>query len=508
MQSKSIEEESINLNLLLYRRQYVIGPRAYIPNQYWQSVKLNDQLYLSVHQDLPFVIERKNGELIAFIGIAFDPFHPEYEETNILESLFAQTEDLESLIEATTPLVGRWVIYYQKGESSYLFNDTFGYRQIFYYQDGDEKWCASQPELIREQCRLDYESDPLFLDFLQSSDVPKMEYHWYGNQTLYKNCFHLIPNNYLNINTFQQIRFFPNKPIPVREIDEVVDESADILIKIFAAITNRYNVKMPITAGWDSRLLLAASKNFRNKIEYFNDRFGFLAPDFRDVWVPKEMDEKLSLNIDFRNTTADLPAWFVSLLGRNVTGGYIFPKNRMIFDKLIRNETTLNLNGVGGEIVRNFFDRHLKQDQSKITIEEIVPLLGFQEKQPYVEKQLTEWASQLNLSPEYRYTILDLMVWEQTMGNWGAIWPAQQDIAVEEIHPFNCRLLLNVMMACPIELRTLPRFPLFREIIRKLWPELLEIPINPDKKPDRKTIIRQKIHTYIRKIIPKDEKSS
>ncbi len=45
--------------------------------------------------------------------------------------------------------------------------------------------------------------------------------------------------------------------------------------------------------------------------------------------------------------------------------------------------------------------------------------------------------------------------------------------------PFNCRRVLEAALSVDPGLRGEPDYPFFRAVIERLWPECLELPINP-----------------------------
>ncbi|MBJ3793540.1 hypothetical protein I8J38_34180, partial [Bacillus sp. OA1] len=75
--------------------------------------------------------------------------------------------------------------------------------------------------------------------------------------------------------------------------------------------------------------------------------------------------------------------------------------------------------------------------------------------------------------------ILDLFYWEQRMGNWGTMYQAEQDIAIEEFCPFNNRRLLIALLKLEKEYRQGPEHIIYKKMINSLWPETLSEPINP-----------------------------
>lgn len=144
---------------LLYRRQFLLGPEPFLPNQFWSSVQLKQELSMSIHRDLPFVSESLRNMTIILAGLVYDPFNPEYSEQDIIRSLIRNGSDIEDIIKLTKPLGGRWVIIFQNVQGTFLFTDPCGFRQIFFHYDVKNIWCASQPELINSSHKLSLSSD-------------------------------------------------------------------------------------------------------------------------------------------------------------------------------------------------------------------------------------------------------------------------------------------------------------------------------------------------------------
>jgi hypothetical protein len=75
---------------------------------------------------------------------------------------------------------------------------------------------------------------------------------------------------------------------------------------------------------------------------------------------------------------------------------------------------------------------------------------------------------------------LDLFEWEQECGSWIAMTSLEFDIAWKDIFtPFNCRDVLVSMLATPPRCRKSHEYGLFHKIAAALWPETLDLPVNP-----------------------------
>lgn len=494
-----ITERNIDLERLLFRRQFLLGPRPFMPNQYWSCSQLPHGLHLSTHVDLPLFTETVQNLTVTLLGHAIDPYQPNAKESAIILSLIEKVPDLGEFIESTMPLVGRWVVIFQDHKHTNIFTDPCGFRQVYYHRDGADFWCAPQPEIIGANRQLRLNTNPLLVSFLIHPWHVQKESPWIGSSTIYENCFHLLPNHYLSVNRKDPVRFYPDRVINSKTTSEIVDSVSTILQGAIIGLTNRYQVSLALTAGVDSRVLLAASRHVSDKIDYFVYRQKTHGADDPDIWVPKKIAKKLGINFVVKTPSNHLPGWFVSMISRNVTCARVLPKTCNIYDKLVSGNTLVNINGNASEICRNFFDKYCRLGIEDVSTTKLASLLLGQEPIPsFVTNVIDEWRNNVfNLSFDEGLNILDLFYWEQRLGNWGAQYPAEQDIAVEEISPFNCRQLIQTLLASPRYLRAAPDYHLYRLLIKEMWPEALAFPINPQSKIHAISVMKEKIRTYI-----------
>jgi hypothetical protein len=482
---------------LLFRRQFILGPKEYIPNHFWSSFKLSKECYLSIHSDLKCVRASSQGVNAILIGIAIDPYNPERDEATILNSLVENYTDILSYIEFTKPLAGRWVIILQDNRNIFLFTDPCGWRQVYYYYDGTNVWCASQPELIAKNTSLLWNTNDMLLQFLMNPEFSRNESAWIGSHTIYENCYHLMPNHYLDTIAVKQVRFYPTNELPVRKTYDIIRSAASILKGIIMAITYRNSAIVTLTSGWDSRVLLAATKDVSKDIVYYVDKMGIFNDDHPDVWVPRKLSKKLNIELKVENSNDNLPGWFVSILANNITNVRVMPKTKMIYNKLRNAENRVNINGSGSEICRNFFDKYCNIDQKEIGSEQLVRLFGFKSAPIFAVQEIDNWRMGLDVQFVSGLSVLDLLYWEQRMGNWGTQYAAEQDIAVEDISPFNCRLLIETLLSSPRHMRSAPDFPIYRELINAMWPEVLSYPINPKSNINFISTLKRGFRSYI-----------
>lgn len=495
MKNPNETEGMVSPERFFFRRQFLLGPKKIVPNPYWSCIPLPHELFLSVHNDLPYATSSKGEVTLTLIGEALDPFCPSLTNTEVLLSLIDKALELDVLIEATKPLAGRWILLFQNLQGTYLFTDPCGFRQVFYHADGEHVWCASQPELIRFMSPLTLRSDVPMKQFITDPCFAKEESAWVGSSTIYESCFHLMPNHFLHLEGLEQKRFYPRTSVQPLDAASIVEKASEILQGTMTALTARYPVTLALTAGWDSRVLLAASKHVRERIEYFVYQYGTMTVKHPDVRVPGMLSQKLDLKFVVRKPASKLSEEFVSMLAQNVTAARFLPKTHSIYQKMMTGESRININGNGSEICRNFFDKYGKQALYDLSAEELSCLLYGKKAQPeFAVRELQKWKESFNDLPKGSWNLLDFLYWEQRLGNWGAQYPAEQDVAIEEISPFNCRLLLEILISAPRSMRTAPDYVLYQDLIRHLWPETLLIPINPLPKRQLVQRLKQQIH--------------
>src|SRR5574340_930315 len=148
------EEQELSANLmsadLLYRNQFLLGPRFIDYLNSWKKIQISDWINLSLHPDLPVHQEIEGDKSITLLGYVLDPRDPSLSNADIVASLVRKLYHCDNFMEHTYAFGGRWILIVNDGRRIILFNDAAGLRQIFYMDTActHELWCASQPGLI------------------------------------------------------------------------------------------------------------------------------------------------------------------------------------------------------------------------------------------------------------------------------------------------------------------------------------------------------------------------
>ncbi len=481
---------------LLFRRQYIAGPRYIDTLPGWQKIAISDEWVVTAHPDLEVTQVCKEELQLTLLGFFIDPYHPEHNNQEVLEHLGKRAHTFTDIAALTENLGGRWVLICKEGESVKIFHDMCGLRQIFYTIHMQEQWFSSQPSLLLEFVEHSFPLDQWSMSFMNSPQFEYTERSWPGDATPYQHIKHLLPNHYLDLQERKVVRYWPTKSLPVMRIDEVVEEAAVILKGLLEGAARRYSLMLPVSAGWDSRTLLAASKAIKEEMFFYVSKHGRLTDESPDIDVPRRLFPRLGLPFHVLDCRETMDESFKQLFERNVTLARNIPKALTIYHHFKYSQGMVNVCGNGSEIARKCV--YTYYDVKTIT-PKFLAKISFYKNNEFAIYQYDRWLQEVKHYPEeYRINLLDLHYWEQRMGNWGAMYPAEQDIAVEEFSPFNHKRLITVLMSVDEKYRRPPHYLLYHELIRKLWGDVLIEPINPQ--PIIKAIkgsLRQKLVPYL-----------
>lgn len=408
------------------------------------------------------------------LGYIIDPFNPALGDDDVLKNLMSRFENIGDFISLTYSLGGRWILIASHGKSTRIFNDATGLRQIYYCRvPNGEVWCASQPDLIANGLNLKKDSEAV--EFAESYSKVESEYFLPGDVSLYKEISHLLPNWYLDLNIGKAVRFWPDRPRTEIPADKASFLAAAIIKGLITGMSKRGEIVLSLTAGLDSRLVLSASKEIKEKLVAVSiQKDG--SNDHADLIIPAALGDKLGFKHDIVKSAGRLDPRFREIYEKNAvyTHEIWMADAQAISDYNHRKKIVVT--GSAAEIARCWYSKHrsLKMDNVRLCI-----LKGMKSK--FALASFQRWLD--SFRDLYGYHHLDLFDWEMGTGSWLAANQLEFDIAWKEIFtPFNCRELLVLLLSVNERYRKEPGYDLFRRIISRLWPEVLSEPINPHKK--------------------------
>jgi hypothetical protein len=488
---------------LHFRRQYILLGNSVQKIDGWKEEIIRNKLrswYLYYHPDLKVTRNKNSFFQLVLIGYILDPEKTTYTDEDILNDLLQNTS-YEQLLKDSDKYNGRFVLLCIEDENMKIVNDATGFREVYYTFHNNSFACGSTPDIIAKFSGIGNTKDQDVLDFFNSDELKQRDHVWIGYKTIFENILHLPPNHYLNVETRKYIRFWPFEPIHTISIEKCAEECAAILKGTIESAANRYELHMGITAGWDTRLLLAASKNVKDKIFYYINKVSTLDESSPDLQISKRLDRLFDLNLKIIDIKPEIDPEFEDIFYSN---------NSLAHDKLLaifynvyirKWDSTYTISGTMGNGLARIYFRI--PEGHKLTGKNIAALAGYS-KNKYVVDSLKEWITNVSSTiDEFNINIMDLYQLEQDNTNWASLTASEQDIVREEIRPFNNRNLIRLFWSLDSKYR-FQNFPeIYVRIMEILWMDVLVVPCNPSNKSWLFAILRtmgfeQKIY-YLKK---------
>ena len=243
-----------------------------------------------------------------------------------------------------------------------------------------------------------------------------------------------------------------------------------------------YSSAFAISSGLDSRLLLAASKDVSNKIHYFTHSFSKDFLSNNEVKNIYQLLKKLNLkhNIVLQQDTMDKnfsENFYKSVFNsRTIKGLNAFSIYKDF--NLDKNDIVV-VYGNMAEITKR--DRYRFPQIPAFLINNIaITDMAHMSGSKIAIEEFKEWLKTVKSFTKYNINILDLMHWEQRVGSWGAMTFSEYDIAFDTLCPYGCRSYIENMLSIQFKYRTKPNYKLQHSIIKNLWTDVLQQPINQE----------------------------
>jgi hypothetical protein len=430
------------------------------------------------HQpDLSVCQLRAPNLTISLIGYAIDPFEPTRTDAMIVGRLAVKAaSSLEELLLSAAALAGRWALLVESDRYEVMLHDPCGLRQIFYSDTRHAvSFCASQAVTAAKVFALRF--DPAAIEGLSRVQPSRdNEYWWPGDSTQFEGVKCLLPNHFLDLRTRIPQRFSSVGP-GRRSVSDAAREAADLLKRLIDGAASRYSLALPLTAGWDSRSLLAACKSSDARPHCYTLRMPGMLETHQDIRIAKALASRLGRSHQVIDCSQEPSREFLDLYRASVDPAH--DEAAAMAYALARTYPigSVSISGHASEIARCFY--HPTPRYAPIDAADLAELTNMQSTE-FVLREFGKWLH--DARPAARQTgidVLDLFYWEQRVGRWAANGQAQWDCIHERFTPFSCRPLLYLLLSVEPKFRRYDYY-LYTKMIQNLAPEVLAEPINPD----------------------------
>lgn len=467
-----------------YPRQFVITDSDRDLPLEWPA--LRTQRYAVHHNpDLSVTRVKRDRTTLTLIGYAIDPYHPRLSDAQLLQQFLEECESPELLLRAAGQLAGRWALLAEFSDGDILLHDASGLRQVFYSDSSHtHHFCASQASTAAKFFTLQADSEATegFLSTHFATHDP--EYWWPGDSTPYLGVRCLLPNHYLDLRTRKAQRYAPLEPVKLISPRAAARVVAPLLTNLIDGISRRFELALPLTAGWDSRLILAACRSANVAPLTYTLRYASMSKTHQDIVLPPQIVQSFGWTHHILDCPTTASVEFAAAYKSYVDPAHneacafaeglqkSYPRGRC------------SLSGHSNESVKCRL--HPTPHRAPLTAKELAEL-NHMDATPFVLGKFEEWLQGARKA-ELRSGVspLDLAHWELKVGRWAANGQAQWDVIHERFTLFSCRPVLLGLLGVDPRFRRPSNYLLLRELYKLLCPELLSFPFNPDQAPSVK----------------------
>ena len=438
--------------------------------------KLYCHKYLDVHN----IINHEEKRIGFIVGTAIDPDTGVLNKDLLLD-LSDKSISFDEHIENTIYRYGgRFVVIIITREIKRIYLDPSGAMGTVY--SIEEPIAGSTTSLINFVLAKQNKKP---MTFLVPPPVASNKYYPAG-MTSDKFIHRCLPNHYLNLNDYSQVRHWPPKPIIRMEEEEVfgVAENVGNTIEkmIYWLVTNKGGVYCTLTAGRDSRVMLACSIDFVDRIKYFTFSYDKkrnkskkrrrhkIRGVLHDVSQSIEIARHNKLNhtiIHIKNRTYQELRDNLYRIGYDTSTG---KANDFYYGCLRELDLSKSLiTGFAGAAASPIYWSYNDKYYDFLVPEDLLKRMGL----PITENHIYFMSRWLDKNVSYdKYTLLDLLYIENRLGAWYGVNTYGTAPFRHNISPYNHRKVLNATLILPIKYKQSNQFR--DDITRSKWPELLQ----------------------------------
>jgi hypothetical protein len=445
--------------------QFVISARATAPTGRRPDIQFETLETIAVEFRRPLGFRRildERGELVgAVLGrpIGLDK---EMVPGEAISVPGVSKQDIVSIVERIHELAGQYAIIIDNGDSARLYLDPGGsLSTVFDRRQGRAGSTAAmllEPRQYAERFR-----DDLFRGARVARDgwLP-------AGLTAHDGIERVLPNHYLDLSSWVQVRHWPAGRIAERSDPDVAClEIMNVVRNTIATMRRRGAVAVALTAGNDTRLLLSACRDMTDEIDFVTVDGGSRLDRDTAAALAARFGLRHRILTQMKASPEQAQEWLAR------TGHCVGGPNMLYHPSIaaLRGRGCF-VGGVGGEVGRGFFWRPTDKEPFRLTAEGLVGRFGLP-GHPDMHEAVAAWLASLEgLDPLQQ---LDLAYIEHRLGCW-AFAQAYANPGIHHVYPLVSRFVFEAALSLPVAWRASDR--MVTRSIELTWPELLEIPRN------------------------------
>ena len=455
--------------------------------------RIDAPIPIAVHHQCRWTCAGDAARFVILLGTAVDNENPTMDRQHLADTLLVALSNSEdSLCQRLDSICGRYAIFYVgSAEQIMVLNDATGLRTVFYSESGS-------PRVIASHCQLVEDNHPTSL----ASRLFAAKWGYPGMATPVEGISLLTPNTRLNLATGTIERFYPRERLPSLELSAAVEFVTQRARAALTSLTEE-PVALSLTAGIDSRTTLALTDAVLSDVVCFTAVREGREGHRIDADVAAALTRIVGRDHQRLEVRGEVPEQLWKTIKRN--SYYHHGRHQATaYLRTFGEHRPLHLGSNLYEIGRAFYSKW-RQVEPPLTPQLATELYrkGARDK-PQMVEQIAE--IQREFERFYEVTAFakatefidaeDLFYWEHRMAAWHGVIRLETDIAFDTFIPINARNVFSAMLSQPKDARI--RGALQREIILKLCPALLGLPVNPRPPRPLQQIYRRVSRIYHR----------
>ena len=462
------------LSNLRFRRQFILSPVPLETGGNFIAENTGDSYLLNYHADLPFVRRDTPERSLFILGNVFNAFHTEEDNADIAGHLLQMT--FNDIVRACDDFSGRYMIIYRDNKIFRLFHDFMSHFKVYWAQKDGKCWCASQPHVLAAHLNISHSDDGDKNHFFSDDKYVHGEYSGLLHHTHYDGIEHLQPNHWLDLRHSTVKRYWPVAPVIPAEKSDVIPQSCDLLSGYLKSAARRYTLMIPVTAGFDSRALFAASREVSQQSIYYINKISRLNDNSADIRVPQKLLSSVGLELHVNTFPPDVDPDFEKVYLQNAQNPMVhhMPLIYQVYYRKFPDDLNIPANGAEAILYRwwDNFDNAVGPSE--------LAMILTRKQDPFAIRVFDEWLKETRpLSREFNIDLSNLFYIEYRMANWATNFQVNKNIAQDEFFPFNSRKLISLLLSVDPYYRQVNSRLLLIRMMKHMWEESLSQPFNP-----------------------------
>jgi hypothetical protein len=470
--------------------------------QFWVFPKASSQLpgsnatitignyILGVSEGVEIAHIKGHRRTITLLGDAIDLTTANRPLQRIAETLLGQGT-LAAVWQSSRTLCGRWVLLLQDAGMLTLFTDAGGLFPVYFVRN-DGFFASSSPRLLASHLSLPFTAEGA--DFMARPrhmmpttfhrpefQPPSVNTWWPLDSTPYRGMRHLVPNHAV-CDSCEGTRLWPLTDQNPVSVPVAAEQVARYLVRAIQGIAQHYpDLRLPLTAGLDSRVLLAAAYAADVQMRcytYAPADYDSLGQDFHvDMALAQSLAKGLGVQHDVVTMPTSASPTTLDRMTSNIDScipSTTLPREHEALVSYVGDaKGVVCLNGNLSEIGRGYYGTLPQWALSAGTLSMLTKMYD----SPLALATYASWLAERRSFVRTSYNPLDLLYWEDRMGSWQSTVQQQMNQFWSIFTPYNSHALLTAMLSAPAWARS--SGALHRAIIKHLLPQALSYPINP-----------------------------